>query len=227
MGFLWEDSTGARAVKFLRDKEQGTELETSDFAAALGVKAGALYQLLANAVKLRYIKKVRGPGQSIRWKLGPGGDSVTIERRRTEATLTAAELERRRAANTLRRQRAEARRTPSPPPMRPPIDWPPGFVSAFDPTEDRYRPPALVAADDVLEMPGDEPLPVWLRGLIAHPAPLESETPAPRPLQLPLFDPSEIGPGGRARWRRLDLELPQHRNASNAAFWRQLTFLDA
>lgn len=106
MGFLWEGSTGARAVKFLREQGQGTELETSDLAAALDVKAGALYQLLANAVKLRFIRKVPGPGQSIRWKLGAAGDSVTIERRRPTGSLSSAEMAWRRATNERRRQHA-------------------------------------------------------------------------------------------------------------------------
>ena len=229
MGFLWEDSTGARAVKYLRGQEQGTELETNDFAAALQVKAGALYQLLANAVKLRYIKKVRGPGQSIRWKLGAASDSATIERRKTAAMLTPEELERRRVANAARRARADARNAAQPPvPSRPVIDWPPGFVSAFGAPVERYRPPALAIDEPDVVADPDEPLPVWLRGLVVNPAAVDLEPPrVPRPLQLPLFDPAEIGPGGRARWRRLDLEIPEHRLASNGAFWRQMTFLDA
>lgn len=112
MGFLWEGSTGARAVKFLRAQDQGFAIDTDALARALNVKAGALYQLLANAVKLRYIKKVHGPGQSIRWKLGAGGgDMVTIERRRPVASLTRAEIACRRALNDRRRQRAELSRT--------------------------------------------------------------------------------------------------------------------
>jgi hypothetical protein len=110
MGFLWEGSTGARAVKYLRSREQGTELETNDLAAALDVKAGALYQLLANAVRLRFIRKVPGPGQSIRWKLGAAGDSVTIERRPSAASLSLREIERRRATNEVRRRRSAAMR---------------------------------------------------------------------------------------------------------------------
>lgn len=78
MGFLWEGSTGARAVQILRDLPQGTSIATPDFARQLGVSGAALHQLLANAVNLRLIKKIRNRGHCILWALGAGNDSATI-----------------------------------------------------------------------------------------------------------------------------------------------------
>jgi len=225
MGFLWEDSTGARAVRWLREKEQGFVVDTITFAQALEVKPGALHQLLANAVKLRYIKKVYGRGPCVGWKLGAAGDSVTIERRKSSAPASAEELARRRAASARRRQRADQPHQAEPA-ARPVISWPPGFVSAFSPA-DSYRPPRLVIDEpDPAELEAAA-LPVWLRGLIVTPAPpIVEEPPEPAPEQLQLFDPAEVGPGGRARWRSIDLEIPVAQRIQRAQRWRQTTFLE-
>ena len=73
MGFLWEGSTGARAVQLLRTMPPGTVMLTPDLAKALGAKQTLLHQLLANAVSLRLIKKVRVEGSAFSgWKLGAG-----------------------------------------------------------------------------------------------------------------------------------------------------------
>lgn len=112
MGFLWDDSTGARAVKFLRQQEQGFVIDSVAFASVLGVKPGALHQLLANALKLHYVRKVYGLGACVGWKLGPGGDSMTIERRRPLRDLSPQEMEQRRVANAERRARHAAKVVP-------------------------------------------------------------------------------------------------------------------
>ncbi|MGN6528467.1 MAG: hypothetical protein ACTHL8_18920 [Burkholderiaceae bacterium] len=122
MGFMWEGSTGSRALAILKGLPQGTALTTADLAARLGVKPRALHQLLAHALQLRLIAKVRRRGVvSVSWRIGPGNVSATVERRR------APEGKPRR-----RRPRGEA-----PPPVVQPegrrfqLDppWPPGFVS--------------------------------------------------------------------------------------------------
>jgi hypothetical protein len=229
MGFLWEGSTGARAVAMLRALPQGTVIETPRFAAALGVDPGALHQLLANAVQLRLLKKIRGRGPCIGWTLGAGNVNATIERRRPpRPPLTPEEAERRRAAAERREERGVAQ--PAISAFSPPA-WPPGFVSQLTPPGPRFADLEGDGAGAAAEV--DEPLPLWLRGLGARSAPPIDPDPTlpapapPRPLQLPLFDPSEIGEGGRARWRRLDLALPMIHVASNAPSWRQTTFLEA
>jgi hypothetical protein len=112
MGFMWEGSTGERAVQLLKGLPQGTVVDTVDLAARLDVKPGALHQLLANAVKLRMVVKVHIRGHyCVGWRLGPGGDSVTIERRLPQTPLTEAELARRRAITERRKQRGDAKRT--------------------------------------------------------------------------------------------------------------------
>ena len=228
MGFLWEDSTGARAVKMLRAMDPGTVIETPEFAMALGVDPGALHQLLANAVQLRYLKKIRGRSPCIGWTLGAGNDSATIERRKPRPEPTPAELERRRAASDRRRRRIDPDAAMATHAAQiAPLSWPPGFVSTFSSPELRYQPPRRVIDDAAPALEVDQPVPVWLRGLVGAPAPIAEPPAPPRPEQLPLFDPSEIGPGGRARWRRLDLSIPVHQAASNVPRWRQTTFLDA
>jgi hypothetical protein len=126
MGFLWEGSTGSRALQVLRALPQGTEILTPEFAEMLGVKAIALHQLLANAVDLRMIKKVRKKGRPcIGWTLGPGNVSVTIERRKPpQPAPSEQDLARRRAAAERGRNRAAPPPAPS---FR--VEWPPGFVS--------------------------------------------------------------------------------------------------
>jgi len=114
VGFLWEDSTGARAVKFLREHEQGFVIDSVPFATALGVKPGALHQLLDNALKLRFVKKVYGRGRCVGWKLGAAGDSVTIERRKARTPLSDAEIARRRAAREARRRETRRESVPEP-----------------------------------------------------------------------------------------------------------------
>ena len=229
MGFLWEGSTGARAVQLLKELPQGTVIDTNDFAARLEVKPGALHQLLANAVNLRLIKKMHIRGHHcVGWKLGPGNDSVTIERRKPQAPPTPAEIARRRAATERRRRRADARNAPRPPAQAPSgVAWPPGFVSTFASPSDGYQPPVLTADELDADVDAVAPLPTWLRGLISSPAPvLTDPPPIPRPLQLPLFDSAEVGPGGRARWRLLDLSLPVQRPTLTTPNWRQTTFLE-
>ena len=226
MGFLWEDSTGARAVKWLREKEQGFVVDTITFAEALNVKPGALHQLLANAVKLRYIKKVYGRGPCVGWKLGAAGDSVTIERRKAAQPASAEELARRRAASARRRQRVGQQHAAASP--APAIAWPPGFVSAFETPAERYQPRAVAIDEPDADELDAAALPTWLRGLITSPAePIPEPAAEPAPEQLPLFDPAEVGPGGRARWRSLDLELPVAQRIQRAQRWRQTTFLEA
>lgn len=225
MGFLWEGSTGARAVAMLRALPPGTVVFTPEFAAALNVDAGALHQLLANAVQLRYLKKIRGRGPCIGWTLGAGNESATIERRRpARPPLSPEEIERRRAA-AERRQLRDAMRPNTTSAFTTP-SWPPGFISTLAPPRTAMLPGAESTGDDDVD-DVDEPLPIWLRGLVGTPAPVIEILEPPRPLQLPLFDPSEIGPGGRARWRRLDLSIPALLATSNAPTWRQTTFLEA
>lgn len=101
MGFLWEGSTGARAVQLLREQPPGTVMLTPDLAKALSAKQTLLHQLLANAVNLRLLKKVRAPGIAFTgWKLGAGNDGANIERRRAK---TPAEISRQRAASERQR----------------------------------------------------------------------------------------------------------------------------
>ncbi len=231
MGFLWEGSTGARAVKLLRELEQGQGIPTPQFARMLGVRAQALHQLLANAVSLRLIKKVRG-GQCIIWKIGAGNDSATIERRRPAApALTPEELARREAAAQRRRDREAARAASEPLVRITPPDWPPRFVSTFDAAGPAYVPPRFTSADDegaaAIPAPGD--VPAWLRGLYGVAPPEIELRPAvaqPRHVQLPLFDPTEVGEGGRMKWRRLDLVLPSLA-PSNEPAWRQIALIEA
>ncbi len=149
MGFMWEGSTGARAVKLLREQPQGTVILTPKFAEMLGVKAIALHQLLANAVDLRMIKK--GPARrgvpASAGRSGSGNISVTIE--------SAASRSSRRPASRISRAAAprpsERRNRPAPPP--PPsfrVDWPPGFVSQLGAPARTF--------DDELELAIGEPV---------------------------------------------------------------------
>ena len=234
MGFMVEGSTGARAVAMLKGLPQGTILDTPEFAMALGVKPGALHQLLANAVNLRLIKKVRTRGNPcMGWKLGGGNESSTVEPRRSPAPPpTAEELERRRRAEERRMLRAVSAMPPAPAPSFG-TNWPPGFVSTFSSPALRYRSPADSIAGDGPEADPDAELPTWLRGLVQGAAPAvdvpQPPAPAPpRPQQLPLFDAREIGEPGRLRWRRLDVVLPSApARAPTAAAWRQVSILEA
>lgn len=230
MGFMVEGSTGARAVAMLKAMPQGTIIDTPEFALLLEVKAGALHQLLANAVKLRLIKKVRRRGSPcIGWALGAGNVGTTIEPRREPPTPpTAEEIERRRRAEERRLLRA-ASGMPAPQ-YSFGSTWPPGFVSSLAAPELHYQSPASKLVGDGPDADPDAELPVWLRGLVpgAPPAPdiLPPAAP-PRPQQLPLFDPSEIGEPGRARWRRLDLTLPPAPRNAAMPNWRQVSILEA
>ena len=129
MGFLWAGSTGARAVQMLRGKPPGTIIETPDFALLLDANPVALHQLLANAVQLRLIKKLRTRGRPcIGWTLGAGNVNATIELHRPPRPAPSPEqLERRRAAAEQRQQRLELQATH--PPFAFTSSWPPGFVS--------------------------------------------------------------------------------------------------
>jgi hypothetical protein len=113
MGFLWEGSTGARAVQLLREQPPGTVMLTPDLAQALGAKRTLLHQLLANAVSLRLIKKVRMEGSAFSgWKLGAGNDSANIEPKspqRPRRSQSPAQIERAKTA-AQRRQDREAKR---------------------------------------------------------------------------------------------------------------------
>lgn len=231
MGFMVEGSTGARAVAMLKAMPQGTIIDTPEFAMLLEVKAGALHQLLANAVKLRLIKKVRRRGSPcIGWKLGAGNEGTTIEpRREPPVPPSAEELERRRRAEERRLLRAVS--DVPPPQYSFGSSWPPGFVSALVSPELHYQSPSSKLSGDGPEADPDAELPTWLRGLVpgAPPAPDIARPPAPtpRPQQLPLFDPSEIGEPGRARWRRLDLALPAPPRNAAMPNWRQVSILEA
>jgi len=106
MGFLWEGSTGARAVQLLREQPPGTVMLTPDLAKALGARQTLLHQLLANAVSLRHIKKVRVDGSPYSgWKLGAGNDSANIEPKPPRRPRSPAEVERAEAAAQRRRDR--------------------------------------------------------------------------------------------------------------------------
>lgn len=233
MGFMVEGSTSARAVAMLKALPQGTIIDTPDFAAALSVKPGALHQLLANAVKLRLIKKVRTRGSPfIGWALGAGNVGVTIEPKREPAPPpTTEELDRRRAAELRRQQRAAS--APPAAPAKYGANWPPGFVSTFAEPELRYQPPTAMLTGDEPEVDPEAELAPWLRGLLpgAAPAPdvpISAVPVQPQPQQLPLFDVSEIGEPGRMRWRRLDLSLPElPPSAPNVPKWRQMSVLEA
>ena len=186
MGFLYEGSTGARALQMLREMPDDTIIGTPQFADMLGVKPGALHQLLANAVELRLIRKVRGRGPCIGWTLGLGNEGVTIERRQEKAA----------APPRVERAPRQAAPAPAAPAYHFDRSWPPAFVSTFD------RPP-LPRGRSVDELPDDDApsvgvTPAWLRGLVDAPAPKAEEQDVD--LQLPLF--SDIGPGGRALRRR-------------------------
>jgi hypothetical protein len=137
LGYIVEGSTGYHALQVFKDLPQGAVLLTFDLARRLGVSQGAIHQLLANAVKLRLIKKIRhrGNGQ-VGWTIGAGNVSVTIEPRRIPpAPPTAEVLERRRQSAERRRRAAES--APPPPKFQLDTPWPPGFVSKFDSPEIR------------------------------------------------------------------------------------------
>jgi hypothetical protein len=167
MGFLWEGSTGARAVQILQDLPQGTTIATPDFARQLGVSGAALHQLLANAVKLRLLKKVRTRGSPcIGWALGAGSVGTTIEPRRVPPpTPTPEELERRAIAAAARAKRAAERAAAAPTLPKPPA-WPPGFVSTFDPDSANARAVADMERDFLNTGAPDSAaaLPSWLAG---------------------------------------------------------------
>ncbi len=230
MGFMVEGSTGARAVAMLKQLPQGTIIDTLEFAMALGVKSGALHQLLANAVKLRLIKKVRRRGQPcIGWALGAGNVGTTIEPRRIPAPApTAEDLERRRQAELRRLARTSS--SPGAQAFNFGANWPPGFTSTFSSPQLRYQPPSEKLAGDGPDANPEAELPPWLRGLMpgTSPAPdvVSQPAPAARPQQLSLFDASEIGEPGRARWRRLDLALPRAPREIPAPPWRQVSILE-
>ncbi|MGN6526752.1 MAG: hypothetical protein ACTHL8_10210 [Burkholderiaceae bacterium] len=113
MGFMWEGSTGSRALAILKALPQGAVILTPDFARQLGVEARALHQLLANALKLRLVKKVRQRGVvCVGWKLGPGNISATIERRRAPAPGAPP-----------RRRRPRGELPPAPPPPALFVHW--------------------------------------------------------------------------------------------------------
>jgi len=185
MGFLWEGSTGARAVQLFREMPHGTVLDTTALADMLGVRGGALHQLLARAVELRLVKKIRGKRPRSLWALGPGNDSATIERHRAPPPApTPEEIERRRAAAERRRQRAETEAAKPVYSFAP--TWPPGFVSA-SPVEPE---PALLSgapaasAEALPNAAGG--LPAWLRGLAEaaeHLQTWKGRPIAPRPIQ--------------------------------------------
>lgn len=124
-----EGSTGARAVAMLKGMPQGTVLGSAAFALLLQVRQAALYQLLANAVKLGLIKKVHTRGSSVvGWRLGPGNDSATLLPRRVPLPApTPEEIDRRARAAQRRAERAAA----SPPAPVFNFEWPPGFVPSL------------------------------------------------------------------------------------------------
>lgn len=185
MGFLWEGSTGARAVQLFREMPHGTMLDTTTLAEMLGVKGGALHQLVARAVDLRLVKKIRGKGPRSLWALGAGNDSATIERHRVPpAPPTPDQLERRRLAAERRRQRAAME--PAKPVYCFAPTWPPGFVSATPEGLER----ALLCDAAALGVETDPnaavQLPTWLRGLsqaAGRSEALLSRPIAPRPIQ--------------------------------------------
>jgi hypothetical protein len=134
MGFLWEGSTGARAVQLLRTKEPGTIMQTPELAQALGAKQTLLHQLLSNAVNLRLLKKVRVPGSAFTgWKLGAGNDSANIEPRPPRPEPGSAEAVRRAAAARRRCEREALRDEQGDGSVGKPqaLAWPPGFVAKF------------------------------------------------------------------------------------------------
>jgi hypothetical protein len=113
MGFLWEGSTGARAVQLLRARPQGTVMLTRELAEALGAKQSLLHQLLANAVNLRLLKKVRVAGsQFTGWKLGPGNDSANIEPKSLQRPQSPSQMARAQAAAQRQRDRDAKRVRP-------------------------------------------------------------------------------------------------------------------
>jgi len=116
MGFLWEGSTGARAVQLLRAMPPGTVMLTPDLARALGAKQTLLHQLLANAVSLRLIKKARVEGSAFSgWKLGAGNDSANIEPKspqRPQRPQSPAQIERAMAAAQRKLDREAKRLRP-------------------------------------------------------------------------------------------------------------------
>jgi hypothetical protein len=233
MGFLWEGSTGARAVQLLREQPPGSVMLTPDLAKALGAKQTLLHQLLANAVSLRLIKKVRVDGSAFSgWKLGAGNDSANIERRPARPAASPAEAGR-RAAAAQRRIERQGERAPTAQPPAP--AWPPGFVSTFDPS-DGYRPPRIAAEDDADDAAAVEaPVAPWLRGLLpGAPASEPDDAPAPRSApappraeQLALFDVQEIGEPGRQRRAAAAPPLPDATVPREFATWRQVLLIEA
>lgn len=124
-GFIWQGSTGARAVEHLRKCAPGTVIESPTFAVILKVDPRALHQLLENALQLRLLRKVRIEGKTcVGWTLGAARIGATIEQR----------TERRAANDPPRPPRRERRRTPTDPanaPRRPfvTIAWQPLWTS--------------------------------------------------------------------------------------------------
>lgn len=234
MGFLWEGSTGARAVQLLREQPPGTVMLTPDLAKALGAKQTLLHQLLANAVGLRLIKKVRVDGSAFSgWKLGAGNDSANIERKPARPAASPAEAGRRAAAAKRRLERQAEREAAAAPSHAP--AWPPGFVSAFDPS-DGYRPPRVALEDDAdAGAVAEAPVAPWLRGLLPSAPPCDPvdvavpprESPEPpRALQLPLFDLQEIGEPGRAP-RAPVAAAPEPAVPREFTNWRQVLLIEA
>ena len=134
MGFLWEGSTGARAVQLLRTKEPGTIMQTPELAQALGAKQTLLHQLLSNAVNLRLLKKVRVPGSAFTgWKLGAGNDSANIEPRPPRPEPGSAEAVRRAAAARRRCEREALRDEQGDGSVGKPqaLAWPPASSRSF------------------------------------------------------------------------------------------------
>jgi hypothetical protein len=138
LGFIVEGSTGFRALQIFKGLPRGAQLETFDLARRLSVKPGALHQLLANAVKLRLIRKRYRKGiPQIAWTLGAGNESATIEYRPAKPIPSDEDVARRRERAERRRVAAES--APPPPKFQLDSPWPPGFVSKFDAQEVRAR----------------------------------------------------------------------------------------
>ncbi len=166
MGFLWEGSTGARAVQLLRKKEPGTIMLTPELAKALGAKQTLLHQLLSNALNLRLLKKVRVPGSAFTgWKLGAGNVSANIEPKQPPRPAPTTNESARRKAAAARRAARIAERAQLHASGLAAVDRPPGFQSVLAPS---YRLPRIELPDrddDVGTVAAESALPRWLAGL--------------------------------------------------------------
>lgn len=181
LGFMVEGSTGCRALQVFQELPQGTVLETFDLARRLRVKPGALHQLLANPVKLRLIKKIRRKQRvQVGWTLGPGNESVTIERHVPRREPTTDELAR-RALAAERRAARQAERDAAAPTLPKAPAWPPGFVSTLGGSRAAPTSPELRALSAQQAAEAATLAPAWLRGSRSVPAANSRRAAAPAP----------------------------------------------